>query len=726
MCHTLLKILLLSGLLMISAAGQETCELSGIVRDMNGTPLPGVSISRVEGGELCRTGTDGVFRFSCPAGPLHVLFSHPAYLAETRTIETGEREISLDVWLVKKDLLKDEVTVTATSREELAIHAPFAQNVVTGLELAQNLPENMVAAVSRQPGVSFIGRGGSTVTPSIRGLARRRVLVLADGCRIVSDRAAGTSASFIAPGMVDRAEVLRSSAAVLYGSDAIGGVMQIFSKEPPAGRPFWGAAELSGSSASRYWSGGMALGGSSGQASYYGRFNVRRADDYHSARGEVHDSGYTYFTGLMGVDFGTTGRQAGFSLLKSYGQQIERPDRVRNPDSRTVYPLEDNNLLRFHYQDRQLFPSSEFKFTAFANPNRYDLVKTKFSSRTIDSSWSRSVDFGAAGRFETKAGTDWIFQYGLDFFGRRNVDMFNGTCKAGKVTSFTAPMENGSRSDTGLFMMADYTGLETVDLIAGFRYSLFSSHAMSDGRYLSKDFHAPAAFGGIAKQLGSHSSVFFNAGTAYRVPSLSESFYTGLSGRAYVIGNPDLRPERSINLDGGVKFYNSRYFLGVYLFQYNIRHQIERYLLPDKNYTYGNIEQGRIRGAELEGQVFPLEHLEFFGNLAVMNGENPANGVPLNDVPSTRAQLGVKAWYKKFWGELAWTWQDGKENPGPAEIPMDAWHTADLKMGYMFSSRFSIYFRIENLLNRYYFANPDPDIPPAKGIDAAAGLSFEF
>lgn len=71
--------------------------------------------------------------------------------------------------------------------------------------------------------MASLGSGGFSIVPSIRGLARRRILLLVDGARLSSDRRTGPNASFLNPEDLARIEILRSPSSVYYGSDAIGG-----------------------------------------------------------------------------------------------------------------------------------------------------------------------------------------------------------------------------------------------------------------------------------------------------------------------------------------------------------------------------------------------------------------------------------------------------------------------------------------------------------------------
>ena len=139
---------------------------------------------------------------------------------------------------------------------------------------------------------------------------------------------------------------------------------------------------------------------------------------------------------------------------------------------------------------------------------------------------------------------------------------------------------------------------------------------------------------------------------AYRVPSLNERYYTGISGRGFIIAQPGLKPETSLNADAGFRFYGRRFFAGLYGFAYAIDGMIERYTVSPGIYTYGNIDRGRLKGVELEAEYFPMPGWKVFGNMFVIRGRNAATGAPLNDVPPVQFLAGTKAWVGRFSAEV--------------------------------------------------------------------------
>lgn len=701
-------------------------EVRGIVRDITKQPLAGILVQAGEGGPVYITNADGEFIFAAGEKdfPLTVYFISPLFHKERRLLHGKGAPVTVNVFLIPLRQFKEEVAVTALNSLEKAGAVPFAQKVISGVTIREDQPESIVQAVQNSPGVHFIGKGGSTVTPSIRGLARRRILLLVDGARITSDRSAGASAQFFPSEMAGQVEIMRSASSVLYGSDAIGGVIQVIAA--PAGDPGAGVATLnfSGHSADEKRTGGFSLRGKVGELSLLAALQVSRAGDYASGSGNVLNSGYSYYTGRLAVDYETADRGIRLSFLGSAGRDIGKPDRANDRDVSSFYPAENTRLLNLTYREDGFIANGSLNFSFFVNANDYELHKVKQAQRQLEISRNNACDYGWRAFLKQKLPHRLSLQAGVDYYGRIGVDMENETWRQGVLSDSSVPLADGRRSDMGVYSTLAWSAPAGFELLAGGRMGAFSRSAVSAGTFQKKSSLAPAFFLGVTRKFAGTLTLFVNAGTAFRLPSLSESFYTGITGRSTIVANPALEPEKSLNLDAGIKIQRRDFFVGVYAFRYAIRGMIEKFPLADSAYTYGNIERGCLSGLELEFQCFPLKKLEVFGNGFYYRGNG--NGGALNDVPSARFLMGTKLWLGRLWGEVDWLAAAALRRPGPAEVAVDAYHVVDLKAGCYFSDRVFLFAKIANLFNRAYYANGDPDIPLARGIDLAVGLNLNF
>ncbi|MCU0235894.1 MAG: TonB-dependent receptor [Acidobacteria bacterium] len=719
--------LYLACLLTTLAMPLAALEVRGTVRDIHDRPLAGIVVKVADGEHAVVTDADGAFAFSVdeaiPFLTLH--FVSTQFHLEKRVISLRGAAVRMKVYLIPVRQLKEDVAVTAMNSAEKAIAVPAAQKVISGMTLREELPESVTQAVQNSPGVHFIGKGGIAVTPSIRGLARRRVLFLVDGARITSDRSAGTSGHFFPPELVRQVEVSRSASSVLYGSDAIGGVIQVFSRAGGDPEPGFCTLNLSGHSADEKLNGGISLRGKAGGLSWLVAAQVAQAGNYASGKGTVLNSGYRYYSGSLDIGYDTEKRGFRLRFLGSAGRDVGKPDRANDLAVSSFYPEENTRLLNFSYREDGWPAAGSLNIALFVNASDYELNKVRPAVRQKEVSRNDALDFGFRAFLKKRFSERLSLQSGIDYYGRGGVEMVNETWQQGVLSEAAVPLADGRRGDLGLYSTLSWQSPHGLDWLAGVRLGSFCRSARSSGVFLESRSLAPAFFLGATRRIRNSLTLFVNAGTAFRQPSLSESFYTGITGRSTIVGNPGLEPEKSLNLDAGVKVHGRDLFIAAALFQCSIRGMIEKFPLGGTAYTYANIESGRVRGLELEFQYYPLQKLEIFGNGFYYRGSSGGGGA-LNDVPSARLFLGTKLWLGRLWAEVDWLAATAQRRPGPAESAVPAFQVCDLKAGCYFSSRVLLFAKIANVFNRAYYANGDPDIPLARGIDLSMGLSLSL
>lgn len=701
--------------------------VKGTVQDIHKRPLAAVTIRLLNSDTTVLSDSQGKFSISIPAGLKRVTLSFETadFHSQTLRIVMDSKIVEVRVLLIPREHLKEEISVTALNEPEQSVSVPMAENRVSQLEIQEKIPENIVSTMLNTPGIHFIGKGGISVTPSIRGLARRRVLVLVDGARLSSDRRVGVSAELIPPEFTRRIEIVRSASSVIYGSDAIGGVIQVLTL-PEDIDTQKNALNLSLNSNQKRLNSGIMLYQKIGNLKISSGFQFSRAGNYTSPNGEIFNSGYTYYSGRLDLTINSDKRELSLGYLGGFGQDVGKPERGNNPDEYSFVPKESEQFIRLNYREKSIIRKGHLNLSLFVNPSRYQVEKLDLLKKSSQQADTDVTNLGLKLTLKKSLMETFSYRVGFEWFSRQNLRMENRDIENGILFSTALPLSKGHRNDYGLFFTLDYSGLPGFDIMTGIRYSLFSISADVGGQPMEKSSGAPSAFFAITRKLGRSISLFFNMGKAFRLPSLSETYYTGITGRRFVIGNPQLEPESSFNMDAGIKLFSEKYFLGVYGFYYRINDLIERYRNQDDNYTYDNVDRGRISGGEIELQLFPVKNLELFGHFFYYRGRSTATGEPLNDIPSPKLFLGAKFFVDRCWVEINYTHSFPKTDPGPAEIGNGDYTLLDLKGGYYFSARFFLYLKAANLLNRPYYANPDPDIPEGQGISFSAGLHLYF
>ncbi|MGB8959894.1 MAG: TonB-dependent receptor [Candidatus Aminicenantales bacterium] len=733
---------LLSLSLSLAAAAASAAEIHGKVVGALDNPITAAVVLHRASGARAETDAEGRFVLAVPGAGRFVLeVIHPDYYE--REFEIGPKEAAKPVVFVLVPLIRqnEEVVVTAMRYPEPSIQVPAASTVISGETLSEEMVPNINEGLQDVPGVGALGSAGFSLVPSVRGLARRRVLYLIDGARLESDRRTGPNASFVSPDDVERIEVLRSASSVFYGSDAIGGVIHILTREPrfePGvhGRLLAGYGTVNGENRI-----GLGLDGSTGTWAFSLSFHRDNAGLYRAPGGtKILQSQFTQGSLLAKAAHRTDKREIDIGILAARGTDIGKPS-VTASTKPTWYPREDQNLVQIHWKEKNVGRDGEILFHAFVNPNFLETLTDTYDGFLTKESYAKtdSTEFGAQASYSKKLAPELRLEGGLDYFGRAGAHAYNKYTsydESGAVTGVQEeyPYLSASRGDFGAFLSADFSGIKGLDILGGVRYDLLRMEAQSPSAEIPPGVlppptlttdSQPTGFVAVSYKLARELTAFVNVSRAYRLASINERFYTGISGRGFIIGQPGLKPESSFNLDGGLKLPGKRYFLGLYAFRYLIDDMIERFRLDPSTYTYGNIERGLLRGLEFEAEAFVLAGWKVFGNFAVIRGRSLATGDPLNDVPPFRIYAGTRYWKDRFSAELNATFSAAKSDPGPAEIAVASSKLVNLRVGYVWRG-LDFFVTLANLFNATYIARADPDAMVEPGRNLRAGFSYAF
>jgi len=729
------KITLFILLFFISLGLSLAFKIKGKVVTLQGNPVVEAIILHRSSQNKTQTDNQGFFSLDVPeAKKIKLEIIHPNYIEQEIILSQQDISKELTVRLTPYIRQREEIVVTALRYPEASSSVPAAETVISKDSLEEKMVPNVTEGLLNLPGLSSIGSGGFSIVPNIRGLARRRVLIMIDNARVTSDRRTGPNASFVNPADIEKIEVLRSPSSVFYGSDAIGGVIHIFTKNPLLQERISGKVYLKYGTINREKSLGLSLQGAKGKTGLYLSFQGTDAKNYFSPKGEVFQSKFTTASFFGKITHENEKREIYLSFLGTKGFNIGKP----NQDSSTKptwYPLENQNLIQLHWHEKKVGEKGDLSFHLYLNPHFLETKKETIKIYKTKESFSRtqSLDLGLHVSYGRKFGKHLRLKGGADFFGRfgakaKNVNTYFDSSGNKEKIIEEWPFTKGKRQDLGLFLSFDYTGLKNLDFVGGIRFDFLQMKAIP-GNVSSaqkKNHEAWTGFLAASAKLTEVIVAFANFSRAYRAPSLSERFYTGITGRGFIIGNSDLKQELSINLDVGLKFIHKRYFAALYFFYYRIDDMVERYRSSEKIYRYGNIERGQIQGIEMEIEYFPVPGWKIFGNLYSFKGISQLTKNALNDIPPSRLLLGTRIWKGHFWGEINCFFQQKKINPGPAEISIPGYKIVNLQAGYILYSSLRLYFLIKNLFNRTYLTRPDPDSVEAPGRSFILGFNYAF
>lgn len=539
------------------AQGGARGALHGTVTDAaTGQPVAGATLRLRESGRREVSHADGTFHFDGLAPGSYTLSAERiGYAPAERAVRvTGGGTAALALPLAPSALQLPGVVATGTGRERGGQETYRPTTVVGGAELRRQLGATVSATVAGEPGIALRYNGPAASQPVIRGLGGDRVLVLEDGQR--TGDIAGSAADhgvMVEPITAERIEVVRGPAGLLYGSSALGGVINVIREEVPRSRPdrLSGSFSLQGESASDGLAAGAALLGGLGGWAFRGEGSLRRAGDTRTPLGDLPSTdlagygvgagasrvGAAGFAGLAvrdyALDYGVPGTFRGRDIPGAHQGGVELE--VRRTALRGQAALlsglgpfgsveADLNLVRFrHHELERGIDGSTF-------------VGTSFLQRTATLNVVGRHRHEGAFRNEGAVGL-WAFGKDLDVGG---LATGSRSARQGSLAAFV--YEELSR------------GPWSVE--AGARYDL-TRVVPSDTRPVAgvpveaRSFGAFSGSAAAVRRLGGGWQAGARVARSSRTPSIEELFSRGphLAAYSYEIGNPRLEAEVGVGAD---------------------------------------------------------------------------------------------------------------------------------------------------------------------------------
>jgi len=228
----------------LAAANADAATLAGTVVDDAGRPLPGarVSVPALKKGVL--TDANGRYSLELPAGGYAVKFEKDQYGGTSKQVQVPEAGAKADISLQSTPIELTPITITAAPKPTTTFNSASSVSVVQGRELDKVRGQSVMSAIQDVPGVNMEDEGPTVVKPVINGMQGQDIVIARDGVREEFIQWGNEHAPEIDAMSSDIIEVLRGPNSLLYGSDALGGVISVRSAELP--NAALGAGPLSG------------------------------------------------------------------------------------------------------------------------------------------------------------------------------------------------------------------------------------------------------------------------------------------------------------------------------------------------------------------------------------------------------------------------------------------------------------------------------------------------
>jgi iron complex outermembrane receptor protein len=594
------------------AAAQVGVSLSGrLVNSLSGEPIPGATVTLDELRRQTTSKEDGTFTFdNVPPGTYHVSVLAQGYSSRRSEIQVTAGGVVPDVRVDPELHFQEVISVAADSRSQFETFQPTS--VLAGQELQKQLETSVGATLESQPGVAARSFGPAPARPVIRGLGGDRVLVLQDGQRMADlSSQSGDHGVTANPAAAQRIEVVRGPATLLYGANAVGGLVNIISEDIPT-RPVLGATgnftfDL-GSAAKEGGAAGSVRAGN-------GRFALqaggagRRSSDVDTPEGELVNSQSRSGLGTVGLSWtgekGYFGGSYGYDDTK-YGAPVVEDGLVELTPRKHAFSLRGGG--------RELNGAFDaFRGTLGIRRYKHEEllagdVETVFVNNTVEGEITGS--HRTAGRLKGSLGGSVL---------AREFSTTGSEALAPPIDSRTV----------AVFLYEELTWPH-VTLQFGGRFDRINYEPVGEP---ARDFTTGSgSFGLLFRPAAADDrvTVALSLARAARAPALEELFYFGPhpGNFAFEVGNPDLEPEHALGFDLSLRWRGSRASGEVTYFRNDIRDYIFTAPLSEEDFAAREEEfEARFPGREIREKEVPGEEhahefpfIEYEGADSVLQG----------------------------------------------------------------------------------------------------------
>ena len=718
-------------------AGFREAPLTGILQDMSH-----------QGGLITPRIAERLPRRFAPRNDVIGLFTNSSIVVITSLLLASvlfAQEVQSDS---RSEVVMKEVVVTGTRFEERIERIPANITVIDEEDIRNSNARSVPDLLRSQEGVvvrNLLGNG-KTAQVDLRGFgesASSNVLVLVDGRRVNEIDLSGVDWTQIPIENIERIEILRGTGSVLYGDNAVGGVINIITRIP--------SQELAFSAGADFGSYGLhgervSVGGGQGRfmGSLYGTYQstngYRENNDFRAKDGggkilfDATDYLTLNFSGAYhSDDYGLPGPLPEAALPTARRSSLNLQDRAETKDRylRFGFDLDiggyGNLVTDVSLRDRDNkseFPDPLFPFVIDSNIQAKGL-----SSRYI---WRGSL-------FE-RANT---LVAGADLYkSDKDLKTYSGFFSPTAALTGTADIE---RDSLGFYISNDFSVLENLILSLGARrekvtYDLFQEDlslfplAPLDERITERE---TAYSAGLTYLYSGKSSLFARANRSFRFPLTDELVLFDFFAGAIRV-NSDLKPQTGVHYETGIRhFFTPDLQATMTLFRMDIKNEI---FFNPSTFTNENYPETRHQGVEVGARAALFEFLSIYGNYtykkAVFEGA-PFDGNHIPAVPRNQGSVGMRIHdvVPGFALTAQYNYVGSSHlisDQGNAFEKLESYYTIDARLSYAWR-QITAYVGVNNLTDREYSEYgviggfvPSPFFYPAAERNWVAGLQFVF
>ena len=644
----------------------------------------------------------------------------------------------------KDDLYRvDETVVTATRTEKALMDVPVRTEVVTNEQIQRQHARDLQEALKYVPGLmlkKIHGKSGSSAW--LQGMDSERVLILIDGEPVSASTGSTVDLSQISTAEIERIEVVKGAASVLYGSAAMGGVINVITRrvEQPLAWSLtvdggsWGDDNLDDANAVPFRHVGANVALRRKKWSLLAATDIRDSDGYdldQSTFATQGDAGTKYNLHTRFTYYPDDSSEIYLSP-KYYREDIQSQFATPAPGTSLGEIRKNKNELaeratlmlggKKSYQSNARIRGF-LVFEQFTDDTEQDVISTAI----VDQRREAQIDTAKLDlQWDQPIGDDHTLTLGAVYF-EESLEQIQQRLQNGVLVSVDEIEENAGRDNVELYAQDDIFISDTVELLMGGRAQEDSDFGGHFAPKVSLLF-SPDWFAGAETRLRA------SAGRGYRVPNLKERYFIfDHSSLGYMVfGNDDLQPEKSLNYQLGLEVIAKKHRFDINFFYSDIDELIETDISPVQSqpgillFEYLNIANARIQGAELGwGQQFG-DHWHYSAAYTYLDTEDRATGnrLPERSEHQIKTELRFEYHPWELDASLHGIYQSDEFVDVDNSILSPGWTTWDLKFNKKINKSLKVFFGIENLTNKHRERFDGTDNRPEEGRFFYTGVRY--
>ena len=627
--------------------------------------------------------------------------------------------------------LNKSIIVTASKNEVVSFDSPDAITVLDAEELTNNSPRSMAEALIGATGVWMQKTNHGGGSPFIRGLTGNQTLLLVDGIRLNNSTFRyGPNQYFntIDIFSVDQVETVRGKGSVLFGSDALGGVINVITRSPEF---LHANPKLSGRGKVKYMNKDMEYSGAGELAFRSKNFSVLANTSYKDF-GDIYaggDLGYQRPSGYTETGVNVKGKLRlidNIQITSAYQyliqNEVPRYDQVAERGYKTY--LFDPQIHRLFYTKLFFYGENPYFQKVTLNYSNQISDETRKKQKENSSEITTETDVVKTNGLSLETfsvfSTKWNAVTGIEFYA----DHVNSRKEIREEGSTEVSTERGLYPDNStmknLAVFTQHTlTFKILEMQLGGRYNKSFLNS-DDDEFGNVELKPDALVGNIALSFlpDKKNRIILSANSAFRAPNINDISSFGSFDYGIEIPSKNLSPEKTISLELGYKRKTDQFSFSFFTFYTRLKDQIVRvpeqyngsdYYEGEKVYTKKNVAKSNIFGIEAESGIKLSPQFSLINNITWLYGEDLENDKPMRRIPPLNGKIALRYSKSKLFGETEFLFATKQDRLSDGDIDdhripdggTPGWTVLNLKAGYTLKN-VSFHAAIQNIFNEAY------------------------